>query len=270
MANDIEATAAPVLPGGPAAGDYCLVLRPGVGTVGVYSYPTLSFGSSGGVVGGSYVAKVTGGIAGHLAVLTSDGSIADGGAVPVGAGTYTLPAATSSVLGGIKQGTNVTIAPDGTTSVNLNSYVQKAASPTAGHYAVLTSDGSIADGGDALLTISNVLDYVVAGGYAGTPAASQRGILHVLPHPITLPAGLGGSVATALTAATSAAVFTLAYVRSGSSTTIATLTFTGTAGAFSSVTIPTLQAGDVITLTAPGTPDATLADIGISILGTKQ
>lgn len=33
-------------------------------------------------------------------------------------GSYTLPVATSTVLGGVKQGTNVTIAPDGTISAS--------------------------------------------------------------------------------------------------------------------------------------------------------
>jgi hypothetical protein len=66
-------------------------------------------------------------------------------------------------------------------------------------------------------------------------------------------------------------VFTLAYVRSGATTTIATLTFAagGTVATIGNIAIPTLQAGDILTLTGPTTADATLADIGFSILGTK-
>jgi len=45
---------------------------------------------------------------------TSGGTIIGGGA---GGGNYTLPTATSSRLGGVKIGTNVTVANDGTISV---------------------------------------------------------------------------------------------------------------------------------------------------------
>jgi hypothetical protein len=55
---------------------------------------------------------------GHLAVFDANGSVIDGGAVPSGGGgSYTLPPATASVLGGVKIGSNITVAGDGTISV---------------------------------------------------------------------------------------------------------------------------------------------------------
>lgn len=119
---------------------------------------------------------------------------------------------------------------------------------------------------------SFVRDYVIGVTQPGVTGNAQKLLIHSLPHAITLPASLAGSSATALTAATASTAFVLAYRRSGTTTNIATFTFAaaGTTAAISGVTIPTLQAGDVLLITGPTTADTTLADIGFSILGTKS
>jgi hypothetical protein len=126
--------------------------------------------------------------------------------------------------------------------------------------------------GPAGTTAVNVADYVIGITQPGVTGPAQKLLVHKLPHAITLPASLAGSSATALTAATASTAFVLAYVRSGSTTTIATFTFAaaGTVATISGVVIPTLAAGDVLTITGPATADATLADIGFSILASKQ
>lgn len=58
-------------------------------------------------------------------------------AIEASAGTYTLPVATSSVLGGVKDGTGVTIAGDGTISVD---YGTSAGSAVQGNDARVTAD----------------------------------------------------------------------------------------------------------------------------------
>jgi hypothetical protein len=119
---------------------------------------------------------------------------------------------------------------------------------------------------------TNNADYIIGVTQPGVTGAAQKLLVHKLPHAITLPASLAGSSATALVAATASTAFVLAYVRSGSTTTIATFTFAaaGTVATISGVVIPTLAAGDVLTISGPATADATLADIGFSILASKQ
>lgn len=58
-------------------------------------------------------------------------------AIEASAGTYTLPIATSSVLGGVKDGTGVTIAADGTISVD---YGSTAGTAVQGNDARVTAD----------------------------------------------------------------------------------------------------------------------------------
>jgi hypothetical protein len=119
---------------------------------------------------------------------------------------------------------------------------------------------------------TNNLDYIIGVTQPGTTGNNQKLLVHQLPHAITLPASLAGSSMTALTAATASTAFVLAYKRGGTTTSIATFTFAaaGTTATISGVVIPTLAAGDILTISGPATADATLADIGFSILGTKQ
>lgn len=83
----------------------------------------------------------------------------------------------------------------------------------------------------------------------------------------TLPASLTGSVASAGTAATASTVFT---IHKGVSS-IGTVTFdaSATAGTFSFASSVSFASGDVLRITAPATPDATLSDISISLAGTR-
>jgi len=185
---------------------------------------------------------------------------------------------------------SITLAPRGTGVVASNTPVQfkgylNASLPSASTYnastiriadrqhRLATSDGtnwqSVALTSDLP---TNNADYVIGATQPGVTGAAQKLLVHKLPHAITFPASLAGSYMTALTAATASTVFTLAYKRGGTTTTIGVFTFAagGTDATISGVVIPTLAAADIVMLSGPATADATLADIGASFLASKQ
>ena len=106
--------------------------------------------------------------------------------------------------------------------------------------------------------------------FSGMPGDSQA--VHVpLAQAYTLPANFAGAVGWAATAPAADAAFTLAYIRSGTPTTIGTLTYAASAHTLTLSTQATvnLLANDVLRLTAPSPQDASLADVGITIVLQK-
>lgn len=86
----------------------------------------------------------------------------------------------------------------------------------------------------------------------------------------TVPANFAGSAIHCGTYATVDAPFVIGYIRSGATHTIGSVTLVH-AGNFTHTTTQSavsLQAGDVITVKAPSPQDATLADVGLSLILT--
>lgn len=101
--------------------------------------------------------------------------------------------------------------------------------------------------------------YDVGGSWIGSPTASQVMMRLPLVRDIYFPANLVGSRMIAGTGATGSTVFSIQ--RNG------VQAFTATFGAGQSVatfsgSAVTFQDGDILTIVAPGSPDATLADLG--------
>jgi hypothetical protein len=89
--------------------------------------------------------------------------------------------------------------------------------------------------------------------------------------PLAVPAGLSGSTVYANTPASAGAVFTFNRIRSGTATPLGTVTITPTshtsctlAGAGGSLAI-----GDDLQIVTPASPDASLADLGVTLLTTR-
>lgn len=108
--------------------------------------------------------------------------------------------------------------------------------------------------------------YDVGGSYLGSPGSSLVILRFPIPRSVRFPASMSGSYGVANTAATATTTFTIAKNGTGFGTMVfagsaATATFTGTQTDFA--------AGDVLTLVAPASADATLADIGFAFAGLR-
>lgn len=110
--------------------------------------------------------------------------------------------------------------------------------------------------------------YIVGGGYSGSPTAS----LVLIRHPITewnptFPVSLEGSKMVAGTGADAETVFSIK--KNGVEFGIATFAIAGTVATFAGAGAK-LNEDDVLTMVSPASPDATLADLGISLLATRS
>jgi Putative phage tail protein len=106
---------------------------------------------------------------------------------------------------------------------------------------------------------------LVSGSSHGKPTASQVLQSYVFVAPATIPAGFPGSQGVAATAATAAAAFTI--TKNGTNIGIMTFTASATTATFSMNFAVQFNTGDVLTILAPATPDATLADLAWTITG---
>src|SRR5271169_3059342 len=99
----------------------------------------------------------------------------------------------------------------------------------------------------------------VSGSYAGTTAANLVVQRYVFAGAVTFPVGLTGSQGTAGVAATASTVYDIQK----NGTNVGTMVFaaSATAATFGMPSATTFMSGDVLTVIAPLTPDATLANL---------
>lgn len=101
----------------------------------------------------------------------------------------------------------------------------------------------------------------------GTPGASAVVVRFVAVRAINFASGMALSKAIANTAATGSTTFSIKK----NGTQFATFAFaaSGTSATFTAASATAFAAGDVLTITAPASPDATLADIAITLAATR-
>lgn len=229
--------------------------------------------------------------------LAADGTFS----VPPGTGTGTvtsitcgtgLSGGTITTTGTCALSTPVSVANGGIglTSGTSGGILGYTASGTLASSAALTAHGLVIGGGagatpTALAPGSQYqmlrqgatdpawedAPYDLATFMPGTPAASAIARVAVV-RPVKLSAGLSGLACIGKTAATGSTTVTLNKVSAGVTTAIGSLAWSGS-GTTCSPTFSsdvTLAAGDMLEEAWPVSPDATLADIAITLPGVRQ
>ena len=107
---------------------------------------------------------------------------------------------------------------------------------------------------------------------AGQPPSNTKAVIMAIVQNTQVPANFAGSAGYSGTNATATSAFTVSYIHSGSPTTIGTFTFSsaGHTPTLSTQAAVNLVSGDVLIITTPSVIDATLADVGITLLLLKQ
>jgi hypothetical protein len=108
--------------------------------------------------------------------------------------------------------------------------------------------------------------YLLAGSQPGKPTAAQRVFHHLAGAGFILPQNLTGSAAKAKAAATAEADFDIKL--NGTSKGTIRFAASGTTASFIFSTTTTIADGDEIEIIAPGSQDATLADLTWTLKGT--
>jgi hypothetical protein len=134
-----------------------------------------------------------------LATVATSGSYADLSNKPTIPSAYSLPVATSSVLGGVKQGANVTIGADGTISVSpAGTYTLPVA--TAGVLGGVKQGSNVTIGVDGVISVAAPVTSLSYASITGTPTlatVATSGSYADLSNKPTIPSAYSLPTATA-------------------------------------------------------------------------
>lgn len=184
--------------------------------------------------------------------------------------TFTLPNANATIL---TDNADVTVAQGGTGVSTLTGLVKgngtsafsaAAIGDVTGLFSGTCNSTSFMRGDGSCQPIP----YDVALQADGEPEASAVLIRYVFPRAAVFADEFSGSYGIAAVAATAQTILTVN--KNGSSVGTITFAASGTTGTFVTTgTTVSFAAGDIITITAPASPDTTLADLAITLAGTR-
>lgn len=140
--------------------------------------------------------------------------------------------------------------------------------------AVVAGTGLLGGGTRGSVTLSldpsavpkQTIPYDLASAILGKPAAAAVVMRFVSVRSFTIPVAMAGSIAKTATVGTGAVTFVL----SKNGTQFGTMVFAAgqVSATFTAATATTFAAGDVLTITAPSTADATFGDAEYTIVAT--
>jgi len=248
-------------------------------TAGTYSFATVTVDAAGRITaassGGSFSSTVD--FSGDVTGSGSTGStiamtLANSGVTP---GTYSIATVTVDAKGRVTQiatgaggGGNVTFSGDATGTGAVGSTIALTLANSGASAGTYTNTRVVVDSkGRVTSATSGTLPWECGVSIHGTMTGAEVVIRMPMARTIILPSGLTESRAVANTAATVDSNFTLRK----NGTLFGTIAFLAgiTTGAYSAATVTTFAPGDIFTVTSPVTPDATLADVGLTIAGSR-
>jgi len=178
--------------------------------------------------------------------------------VPAGAGNVTHTGALTADLPMF--GNGVADSKVGTKTGSTNQLATATGTLTSGNPATWDASGNLVG--------ATAAPYDVAGGLPGMPGAGATVLIFTAVRAVAFPGNFSGSSGSVGTNPTSTAAYDVK--KNGSSigtisiSTGGAFTFTTTSG-----TAKSLAAGDRLTVIAPGSQDATLADVSFTLAGTR-
>lgn len=128
-----------------------------------------------------------------------------------------------------------------------------------------TTRGTL-DSGEVKMVLESGAQKIIDIYHAGTVGVSGVVLTFVAPVAMTFKAGLADSAAEAGTGATAEAIFNI-QTDGGAAWGTITFAAAGTTGTFAAAADEEVAAGSVVTITGPGSADASLADIAFSLTG---
>lgn len=171
---------------------------------------------------------------------------------------------------------NITITKVGITPIVVNDVLIEdsasaiSVSNAATNLLVSAAAASAAQAAAAAQAISSTIPFIETVYIQGKPANSAICTRVPMALVVVFPANLAGSLATATVAATAQTDFDVQKTDSTGTTSIGTIRFAigATTGTFIAANSVTFGAGDILSIIAQASQDATLANIGITLSGT--